>query len=128
MGFDTQQGSSLGRAKQTGTAFTISSPDGNSFLDIQNHNAQIESASSNGIDFSNIQCTSNGSGQCDLIIENSSNGVDSTITMGDASIIIAHDVKIAFVAPKYNFHSIPTSSAGLSAGDIWSNGGILTIV
>ena len=32
------------------------------------------------------------------------------------------------VSGKVNFASLPTSSAGLSAGDIWNNGGVLNIV
>jgi hypothetical protein len=116
------------RAFEDTTLFTANSPDGNSSLVVLNNNAQIISASSNGVDFGSVQCSSQSSGQCDLIIENSSNGVDSTITMTAAFNAITHDVKISFAAPKYNFHSIPTSASGLSAGDIWSNLGILTIV
>lgn len=29
---------------------------------------------------------------------------------------------------RLNIKSVPTSAAGLSAGDVWSNGGVLTIV
>lgn len=32
------------------------------------------------------------------------------------------------IASKPKFTAIPTSADGLSAGDVWSNGGVLTIV
>ena len=52
-----------------------------------------------------------------LRIRNSSNVMTACI-LGNGQII----------ADTFNIANVPTSSEGLSSGDIWSNSGVLTIV
>jgi hypothetical protein len=71
----------------------------------------------NGNPIMDIQST-NGT---DLIFANNQNGFLAFNTNGSEKMRIKADGKI-------NFSSLPTSATGLSAGDIWNDGGTLKIV
>ncbi|MDY0292903.1 MAG: hypothetical protein RBR02_11285, partial [Desulfuromonadaceae bacterium] len=54
---------------------------------------------------------------------------NSAIGHGSHTVTIGNSTNIAnYITGKLNIANIPTSSVGLSSGDIWSNSGILTIV
>ena len=69
-----------------------------------------------------ITGTGTGTGGADIIFQTSTPGASGST---DRTPTTKMTIKGSGVI---NFSSLPTSSAGLSAGDIWSNVGILTIV
>lgn len=76
------------------------------------------------------------SGIIGLYTNNSVDALKSNIIMGGAipncqfygDGALSFSTKASSTYKTINFASIPTSTTGLSAGDVWSNGGVLTIV
>lgn len=58
--------------------------------------------------------------------------VSNTVVIGNASVTDVYFGSVSgaakIISSKARFTAIPTSASGLSAGDVWSNGGVLTIV
>jgi hypothetical protein len=81
---------------------------------------------------SNLGMSLSGAGGRSIInlLDNGSNGFIQLLTgvMGDQSITIdSSSDSITMVATHYNL-SLPTSTVGLNAGDLWNNGGVVNIV
>ncbi len=56
------------------------------------------------------------------------NGAGGSLNVNAIRSRLYHSALIQLDAPVINIAQIPTSSAGLSVGDIWSDNGVLTIV
>jgi len=62
---------------------------------------------------------------------NAANSADlnwAYITTANILALGTGTVKVNIASGKLNISSIPTSASGLTAGDVWSNAGVLTIV
>lgn len=112
----------LGVSGNTG-GNNLTSPDGNSYMNIGDGSFNIE------VDNTGTSSTSFVSGDgsmTKMFYDLLGSGGYASIT--DLLNTIQHTVSIKLDAPVINIAQIPTSDSGLSAGDVWSNGGVLTIV